>query len=216
MLLTFLEFLAVISAAIYGVLLARRTGMDFIGVFSVAFMIAFGGGTLRDLFLDRIPLFWIGNPHYPVVVFFLALGLSLIRYPDKLIERILPYPDALGLGLFSVVGTAYALEAPELNPLMSDMSWFNAALFGVITGTFGGVIGDVVCNRVPSLFQPSTPLYATTSFVGSWVYILLIEIDAPEGVAVAVGIAVVVFARLAAIRWNICLPDLSHGKDDAL
>ena len=207
MLLTSIEVLAVISSAVYGVLLARRTGMDFVGVFSVAFIIAFGGGTLRDLFLDRTPLFWIAQPHYPVIVFALAVGLSLIRYSPRLIERLLPIPDALGLGLFSVVGAAYALEMP-------GMSWFNASLLGVVTGTFGGVIGDVVCNRVPSLFRPSTPLYATASFAGSWAYILLTEAGAVEGVAVAAGIAVVVVARLAALKWGIRLPDLSHGVAD--
>jgi len=207
MLLTLIEFLAVISAGVYGVLLARRLGMDFVGVFSVAFIISFGGGTLRDLFLDRTPLFWIAAPHYPIIIFFLAVVLSLIRYPARFFERLLPIPDALGLGLFSVVGTAYALETP-------DMSWFNAALFGVVTGTFGGVMGDVVCNRVPSLFRPSTPLYATASFLGSWTYILLTEFHVIESIAATLGLAVVVFTRLAAIKWDIRLPDLRYGTEE--
>ena len=71
--LVFIEFMAVIVGAIYGVLLAARKGMDIMGVFAVAFAVAFGGGTLRDLFLSRDPLFWIGNPHYPVIVFAIAL-----------------------------------------------------------------------------------------------------------------------------------------------
>ena len=70
---TLIEFLAVISGAIFGVLLARRKEMDFVGVLSVACMTAFGGGTVRDVLLDRHPLFWISNPHYPMLVFSVAI-----------------------------------------------------------------------------------------------------------------------------------------------
>ena len=78
-----IEVAAVISGAIFGVLLARRKGMDFVGVFSVAFMTAFGGGTLRDVLLDRHPLFWIQYSWYPVIVFFVAAAVSMIpRVPD--------------------------------------------------------------------------------------------------------------------------------------
>ena len=124
-----IELLAVISAGIYGVLLARRKEMDFVGVFSVAFITAFGGGTLRDLLLDRTPMFWIKHDHYPVIVFLLALAAVLMRNFtgwQRWAQRWLFLPDAFGLGLFSVVGAGYALEA--------QTSMFVAALFGVITG----------------------------------------------------------------------------------
>jgi len=198
--LQFIELLAVISAGTFGVLLARRKGMDFVGVFSVACMTAFGGGTLRDLFLDRHPLFWIQNERYPILVFALALVTSLIRRIPRAVEKALYLPDALGLGLFSVVGTGYALQA--------GTSWFLAALLGTITGTFGGVIGDVVCNEVPSLFR-SAPLYATCAFVGCWVYLLLKKAVPQEIVAVAGGIAVIVLFRLAALYWDLRLPEFS-------
>lgn len=198
----FFELLAVIAAGTFGVLLARRKGMDFVGVFCVACMTAFGGGTLRDLFLDRHPLFWIQNERYPILVFALALVTSLLRRIPKSVERALYLPDALGLGLFSVVGAGYALE--------SGTSWFLAALLGTITGTFGGVIGDVVCNEVPSLFR-SAPLYATCAFLGCWVYLLLQKFVPQEIIAVTVGISVVVLLRLAALYWDIRLPEFSPG-----
>jgi uncharacterized membrane protein YeiH len=172
--------------------------MDFVGVFSVACMTAFGGGTLRDLFLDRHPLFWIQNGHYPMIVFALAAVTSLIRRIPLAVERMLYLPDALGLGLFSVVGAGFAIEA--------GTSWFIASLLGTITGTFGGVIGDVVCNEVPSLFR-SAPLYATCSFVGCWLYLLLHEVVPRELYAVAAGIIAIVLMRLAAVYWDIRLPE---------
>lgn len=198
-----IEFLAVIAGGTYGALLARRKGMDFVGVFSIACMTAFGGGTLRDLFLDRQPLFWIQHGHYPLIVFGLAIGVSLFRRVPRLVERALSLPDALGLGLFSVTGAGYALEA--------DTTWFVAALLGTITGTFGGVIGDVVCNEIPSLFRP-TPLYATCAFSGCLAYLLLEAAGQPQYLTVGVGIAVVVILRLMALYWNISLPDFSKDK----
>ena len=193
-----IELLAVVAGAIYGVLLARRNQMDLVGVFSVAFIIAFGGGTLRDLCLDRHPLFWIGHDEYAVIVF----GLSVVtvfmkRIPDA-VERWLFVPDALGLGLFSVIGASFAIEA--------GTSMFIASLLGVVTGTFGGVIGDVICNQIPSLFRPSTPLYATCSFVGCWVFLLLDHFQINELTAVLSGLSTIVLIRFIALKWQICLP----------
>ena len=202
-----IEFSAVVASAIYGVLLARRHRMDFVGVFCLAFIVAFGGGTLRDLFLDRHPLFWIREHHYPVVVFCIALVTSVLpRVPAKT-ERFLSIPDAIGLGLFSVAGTNAAIE--------SGTSLFVASLLGAVTGTFGGVMGDVICNRVPSLFRPA-PLFATCSFVGCWVFLLLGMSPVTSGAAAPVAIVVVVAFRLASIRYQWHLPHLeAEISDDA-
>lgn len=164
-------------------------------------MVAFGGGTLRDLFLDRHPLFWIKHAHYPVIVFVLALVTSFIPRLPASVSKVLYFPDALGLGLFSIVGADYALA--------SGTSWFIAALLGVVTGTFGGVIGDVVCNEVPSLFR-SAPLYATCSFVGCWLYILSEPIPISEPLRLVAAISAVVILRLSAIHWNIRLPEFQE------
>lgn len=192
-----LECTAVVVSAIYGVLLASRKGMDVMGVFTVAFAVAFGGGTLRDLFLDRHPLFWIRNPHYPVIVFGIALLSGLIVRHIGRIRPLLPLPDALGMALFTLTGTAYASEA--------DTGTFVAVMLGVITGTFGGVLGDLLCNEIPSLFVPS-PLNATCAFAGAWVYLGLLRFSVPERYALVTGIVVIVAFRLAAIRWNWTLP----------
>lgn len=106
-----IELLAVIASAFYGVLLARRNNLDFVGVFCMAFIVSFGGGTLRDLMLDRHPLFWMKESHYPVVVFVISMVTSLLpRIPDKT-ERILSLLDAIGLGLFTIAGTNAAIES---------------------------------------------------------------------------------------------------------
>jgi len=193
-----IELMAVVTSACYGVLLARQHRMDLVGVFSLAFIVAFGGGTLRDLFLDRNPLFWIREDHYPVIVFALAVVTSLLPRLPKSADKFLSVPDALGLGLFSVVGATAALDG--------GTSYFIASLLGVVTGTFGGVMGDVVCNQVPRLFGKA-PLFATCSFAGCWLLFLLNYLRLKEPYAMAIAIAVIVALRLAAIRWNWRLPE---------
>ncbi len=201
-----IELCAVIASAIYGVLLARRHHMDFVGVFSLAFIVSLGGGTLRDLILDRHPLFWIREHQYPVVVFCIAIVTSLGSGVPQKTERLLSIPDALGLGLFSVAGTNAAIEA--------GTSFFIASLLGVVTGTFGGAIGDVICNRVPSIFRPA-PMFATCSFVGCWVFILLRLWPPTESIAAAVAIVVVVPFRLASVRYKWMLPNVQPHSTSA-
>lgn len=200
MLFQAIEVGAIVSSGIFGILLARQKRMDLVGIFCVSLMIAFGGGTLRDLFLDRHPLFWIKHSHYPVIIFALSLGSLFVPRPrfTETMTRWLELPDALGLGLFSVLGTAYGLEA--------GTTWFIASLLGVITGTFGGVIADVVCNEVPRLFTRSTPLYATCAFAGAWMFLLLQYAGLPETTASAGGIVTAVTLRLAALKWQWYLP----------
>ena len=110
-------------------------------------------------------------------------------------------PDAFGLALFSIVGAGIAIESDRF-----EVSLFVASLFGVITGAFGGVIADTVCNEVPRLFLPTTPLYSICAFVGCWAYLLLRSAGVDEVVTLPVGVMVVVVLRLMAVRWNWRLP----------
>ena len=191
-----IEFTAVIAAALFGVILATRHQMDAVGVVTISFAVSFGGGTLRDLFLDRTPLFWIGQDHYAVTVFCIAIVGALIPHVVSKMERFLHVPDAIGMGLFSITGAAFALE--------EGTSMFIAVILGTVTGTFGGVIGDIICNQVPSLFR-TTPLCATCAFAGAWCYVLMVGF-VDKSIAMVVGAAVIVVMRLVAIKWNICLP----------
>ncbi len=198
--LTTIELLAVLVSGIYGVLLACRKQLDAVGIFAVAFTMAFGGGTLRDLLLDRRPLFWIENDHYVLMLILLTLVGALVPRALLRLERFLAIPDAIGLALFSIVGTGFALESGT-PPLI-------ATIFGVITGTFGGVIAEIICNEIPSLFR-SAPLYASCSFAGAWAYWAGQHFLGSEPIAIGAGIVVVVLSRWSALRWNIRLPNAS-------
>ena len=196
-----IEFMAVIVSAIYGILLAARTNLDFVGSFAVAFAASFGGGTLRDLFLDRHPLFWIGNPHYPVTVFAICLVLPFFIKHLPRIKPLLIYPDALGMALFTAAGTAIAMEMQG--------SWFIAALLGTITGTFGGVLADIICNEIPTLFRPS-PLCATCAFTGSWVYILGHQTGLDPAAVIVGSILTTVVFRLLSVKFDWKFPALRN------
>lgn len=198
-LLQFVEVLGVIAFAISGFIEARRKDMDAVGIFTVAFITAFGGGTLRDLLLDRRPLAWVEHQEYALLVFILALTLTpfMRHLRFALSERLIVVADALGLGLFSASGTSIALSM--------GMPPFVCVMMGVITGIFGGVLRDVICNEIPLVFRRGH-LYATCSFAGCWIYFLLDYAAAPQSFSLIASIVVTVVIRLAAVRFDLRLP----------
>lgn len=191
-----LTYLAVSASAISGALEARKQDMDIVGATTVAFVTAFGGGTMRDVLLGRTPIFWLVDPWLSIVTF----GISLIAFYllDRISDRLLVIPDALGLGFFSVLGATYALQM--------DLSLLVISLMGVVTGVFGGVLRDVICNRIPNIFQRNTELYATCAFIGTWVFIILVKVNVDVSLASWIGTTVIFALRLAAVRWRLTLP----------
>ena len=195
-----IEILAVLAFAYSGVIEARRNGFDYVGVLTVALVSAFGGGTLRDVLLDRHPLYWIEHWTFLIYIFvFSVLELLLLRFnKDFSSHRTVMLIDALGLGLFCASGVGIALQMQV--PILP------AALVGVITATFGGVLRDLFCNQKPQLFQPTEPIYATCAFVGAWSYILLHWLGFPAALALSACIAVTFVLRVVAVRFDLRLP----------
>jgi uncharacterized membrane protein YeiH len=175
-LIKILEILAILVGAFSGFIEARSKKMDVVGVFTVAFITAFGGGTLRDILLDKRPLFWVTHQEYAILIFVLALiAAPAIRTLKKIMsERLIVVADALGLGLFSIVGVSEALAA--------GMPLFIASMMGVITGIFGGVLRDIVCNEIPMVLRDGRP-YAICSFAGCWMYLLMQKTGVPPDFA---------------------------------
>lgn len=199
-----IEFAAVLSAAIYGVLRGLRKDFDIVGLISMSFVVAFGGGTLRDMLLDRRPLFWVENEDYLWAVLVVAVIGAVIPRKVARLEPWLALPDALGLGLWSVAGTVVAVEA-GMSPLVS-------AVFGVMTGAFGGVIGDIICNETPSLFRKS-PLYATCALAGAVTYLALDAWGVSEWTAQPAGVVVAFALRMIAVTFNLHVPVRSLRED---
>ncbi len=191
-----LTYLAVSASALSGVLDARKYEMDVVGATTVAFVTAFGGGTLRDVMLGRTPIFWLRDPWLSIVVF----GISILSFYliNQISDRLLLIPDALGLGFFSILGATYALQL--------NLSLLSASLMGVVTGIFGGILRDVLCNKIPLVFRRDTELYATCSFLGTWVYIILNHIGVDTSIATWCGTFTVFGLRVLAVRFRLTLP----------
>lgn len=195
-LVTVIEISAVMVAAFSGFIEARRKRMDLVGVFTVAFIAAFGGGTLRDILLDRRPLFWVQHQEYAILIFVLALGASpLMRTLRHVVsERLIVIADAFGLGLFSVAGVASARDA--------QMPVFVASMMGVMTGIFGGVLRDIVCNEVPMVFRDGKP-YAICAFLGCWLYLLMGMYGVPREFALWSSAFFISGLRLLTWKFNV-------------
>ncbi|HUK99678.1 MAG TPA: trimeric intracellular cation channel family protein [Nitrospirota bacterium] len=194
-----IEILGIIAFALTGIVEARRKGMDIVGVYAVAMVTAFGGGSLRDIILDRHPLFWI--EHYEYAVLLLLISIISLTIMKAMLTRkrtviLVLVLDALGLGLFSSSGASIANQL--------GYAPFVSALLGVITGVFGGVMRDTICKEIPYIFQ-RRELYATCSFIGAWIYILTVRITSQEIAAVIVCIVVTFSLRMLAIRYKIRL-----------
>ncbi|HJV76147.1 MAG TPA: trimeric intracellular cation channel family protein [Noviherbaspirillum sp.] len=191
-LIKILEILAILVGAFSGFIEARTKKMDVAGIFTVAFITAFGGGTLRDILLDKRPLFWVTHQEYAILIFLLALvAVPAMRTLRKIVsERLIVLADALGLGLFSIVGVSQALEA--------GMPLFIASMMGVITGIFGGVLRDIVCNEIPMVLRDGRP-YAICSFAGCWMYLLMQKSGVPPDFSLWSSALVICVLRL--VTW---------------
>ena len=193
--LYWITLFAVIVSSTSGVLKAGFKQFDLFGVIIIAIATGLGGGSLRDMLLDR-EVFWIHDQ-----IFFVAsLGSAIAIFITARLVAIPPkfflIPDAAGLATFAVAGT--------LVSLMWGAPWLVASFMGVMTGTMGGIFRDVLSNEHPVVFQ--SPLYATVSWIGSLLFIAMLEAGLdPSLSAIIAGIGIFI-ARLLAIRYNLTLP----------
>ena len=200
------EAVATLAFALSGLLEAARKRLDPVGVCMVAGLAAFGGGTLRDVLLDRRPFFWVEHSAWLWVLLALCAVAMLWMQARHvgLTERAMQWPDAIGLGLFSAGGTEIALA--------QGMPAIVAVLMGVITAAFGGVLRDVFCNEIPRAFADHQP-YAVCAFAGGWVLVGLHALDALQGLALLLAAAVAFGLRAAALVWDWRLPGWAAGPD---
>lgn len=196
MLLYVFDLLGVAVFAISGALAASRKALDLFGVLVIAAITAIGGGTLRDLLLNRHPIFWMLDPTYLVVISVAALLTILYLRHRPVPGRALLVADSLGLGLFAISGARIA-EAAGYPPII-------VILLGTMTGVAGGVLRDVLSAEVPLILQRD--IYATAAIAGVSVYLLLQWLGAPQSAAGVVGMVAVVALRLIAIARGLGLP----------
>jgi uncharacterized membrane protein YeiH len=195
-LLYYLDLAGVAVFSVSGVLAARDRGLDLFGVIVVAAITAVGGGTLRDLLLDRHPIFWVTDTWYLVVIIVSAVVTVAYVRARPPPGTLLLVADTLGLALFALSG-AQTAEAAQCPPLI-------VVLMGTMTGVTGGVLRDVITAQVPLILRRE--IYATAAIIGIAGYLTLHAFGMPRPAAFVIGIILVVALRLLAIRWSLHLP----------
>jgi uncharacterized membrane protein YeiH len=200
-----LEFIGVAVFAISGALAAGRKSLDLLGVVVIATVTAVGGGTLRDVLLDRHPVFWIAEPGYLYVI--LVSALLTVPYTQRFRPpaRTLLIADALGLALFTISGAQIAERL--------GLSGIVVVIMGTLTGVAGGVVRDVLCAEIPLILRPGR-IYATASIAGTILY-LIVQDFAPAAVAALLGMAFIAGLRLVAILWELTLPVFTLADQDS-
>ena len=193
--LYWITVIAVIVSSASAVLKAGFKQYDLFGVIMIAVATGLGGGSLRDLLLDR-SVFWIEDQMFFIASVLSAIFIFIVARFTVVSPRLFLIPDAAGLATFAVAGTLVAL--------MLNTPWLVASFMGVMTGTMGGIFRDILCNETPVTFQ--SPLYATLSWLGALLFIFLLEVEVDVSIA-AITVGLIIFiSRLLALKYDLSLP----------
>ncbi len=196
----FLEHFAVSVAAITGVLAARGKQVDLFGVLVLALVTAFGGGTVRDVLLGDLPVFWMADQSFIINATASAVvTFYLVRY-HELPSTVLMVADAFALALFTMIGTRKGITFPVPPSI--------AVMMGVTTGVAGGILRDLLIGEIPLVFRREIYLYATAAFGGATAFVLLQQYSVSAKWNAILSTLVTLLLRLAGIKWRIRLPML--------
>ncbi len=195
-----LDLLGTASFAISGATIAMNKKMDPFGVFIIAFVTAVGGGTLRDILIDRNPVTWMSDLTYVYLIFFSVVIAILFRSKMRYLSKSLLLFDTIGLGIFTIIGTEIGIQN-NFHPVIS-------VSLGMMTATFGGVIRDTLVNDIPVIFHKE--IYATPCIIGAIAFLLLNDIGISSGINYIITIAIVIAIRLVAVIYKLRLPPIKY------
>ena len=198
-LLNIITYTGTFVFALTGALKARKFEMDIFGGLVVAFVTAYGGGTIRDLLIGVKPVNWINDYFALGLVFAGAIITFLVKEGVNKFSKTIFFTDALGIGLFTAAG----IEVAQRNGVNDAY----ALIMGVISATFGGLIADVFCNDVPNLFKKGE-LYATACAIGGGIYLLLQNFNINNNVNLIICVVLVLIIRVYSKRKRLELPNI--------
>ncbi|HVM87879.1 MAG TPA: trimeric intracellular cation channel family protein [Puia sp.] len=185
--------------AVTGVLKARTFHMDIFGAIILAFVTAYGGGTIRDVLIGIRPVNWINDYIALSLVVSAVLIVSFVKENISRFRRTLFFTDAIGIGMFTAGGIERSLE--------HGVNSVYAVLMGVVSATFGGLIADILSNTVPDLLKRGE-LYATVCLIGGIVYMLLLQANVNREIDLVVCVIVVVAVRIISKLKRLRLPEI--------
>lgn len=204
--LTVLYVLGLTAESMTAALAAGRQRMDMFGVMLIAAVTAFGGGTVRDMLFGHYPLRWVDEPIFLAIVLVAALVTVLASFLMDYFRTIFLVLDAVGLSTFALLGAQVALEMGH-SPLIVVVS-------SVVTGVFGGVLRDILCDRVPLVFNEE--LYASIAILVAVMYMSMLHFDLDQTIGSQFVIVICLFfafgLRLLAIFYRISLPVFEYQE----
>ena len=195
--ITLCDYVGTFAFAISGIRLASAKKFDWFGAYVVGVVTAVGGGTIRDILLNATP-FWMTQPSY-MVISGLALLFVLVfrKYVIRLNNTFFIF-DAVGLGLFAIVGIAKSIEF--------GFPFWVAIVMGTITGAFGGMMRDILINEEPLIFRKD--IYALACVFGGLVYYGCDCMGVPLPLTQFIAAVAVFMARVLAVKYPVSLPAL--------
>lgn len=199
-----LDILGTIAFAISGALAAMARKLDLFGIFIIAFVTATGGGTVRDILIGNNPVMWMENTFYIYLISVVTFLTIIFRNKINHLKTSLFLFDTIGLGVFTITGVEAGIEN-GLSPIIS-------IALGAITGTFGGVIRDILCNEIPVIFRKE--IYATASLAGALGYVILYDLNVDNDIIYVVTSLIVISIRLVVVKFKIALPYFSMHPPD--
>lgn len=191
----FIETLGVVVFAISGAFSAMQKRFDVFGLMIIAFVTALGGGTLRDVLMGYVPVFWMRVPMYPLLVFLACILTLMLKNYFRNLKITFIIFDAIGLGLYTMTGIQKGVTY-NLDPS-------SCIILGIITGSFGGVLRDVLLNEVPHVFRRE--VYATACVVGGLFYFAVSHFINADLTRI-LTILLVCTIRLLAVKFNWSIP----------
>lgn len=206
-LLTVLFVIGITAEAITAALAAGRQKMDLFGVVALAALTGLGGGTIRDMILDTYPLTWVQDPIYLIIVVVAALMTVSLSFLMHYFRRVFLLADAVGLATFSVIGMQIALELGH--------GFVIASVAAVVNGVSGGVLRDLMSDRVPLVF--SKELYASVSILATGTYMALLAAGVSENWTIIITLLAAFGLRVIAMYFGLSLPVFEYrGADQPL
>lgn len=200
--LDILDILGTFSFAVAGAFAAMEKKLDPFGVLIISFATAIGGGTIRDVLIGEFPVAWLSNTTAIWVILTGTVVTVLFGSYLKKLEKMLFLFDAMGLGLFTLIG----IQKGVAHGLGTGI----CIMLGTITGCFGGVLRDLLLNNLPLIFHKE--IYASASIIGGLLFFLMLRIDFSESMAYIMSILIVIFIRVMAVQFNWSLPKFYGNK----